>query len=716
MTRTLFLNEFKRALFQTLTIAVSLVVICTILGHAANARPEFRTVVERMFIGTPDLIVDALLSLLMVLSGYISGAAAFSRINENHISFVHSLPIPRSRLWLTIMLANLGAVALTFPIMVLLRPSLWVRFSGTRIPVLLVILYLLLFAAGCCFIMLFRNLLISAAAGGLVLLCTLFEVTLLTAVAGAGPASPDVWGIRISDFARDSVGFWVAGSFILVGLYFALSALFFQRGEFDLGRTRLRNWSLIAVLLVAYPMLLSAGIDSGLISMWDRWALYPRYGVSDVAVSEDGKYLAVVERRENHPLFSRTTIVDIENGHRLGSYKSYGVITAVWSKASPTLNLITVASPLRRLSYALPPSDSIVRLSPRGDKLGTVPLPAPRIASFEVGPDGRLIFVVVSGHDAHVVTVDHDGFVKELLKTEMTDSVSVQATPTTNLVRFFKNASVAAENLFVKGFQVDGEVQEIPWSALEKDKTHADYLFDHSWASSATVQTELQKKFPLPGETSSYLLNSPKRNLYWVLFGSLNGYPSPARLLNNHVFSVAADRESGQGRLFIFDRQAWRPFGDTSRILPNEWANLTKSRFQVIASPYRRFAGISLNSEEGLAGYFIDRGSQRDANLYDAELDQSVHLMEAPSETRLDFAGIDPVNGLEGHLVSMARDGSYMPSLGFVYRRRREIKKVDLHPGELMYMDNDGNQIYRYQDQVLHYSTTGAKRRLWPLQ
>src|SRR5581483_4619733 len=95
MTRTIFLQEFKRALFQAAMVLFPIFVALSIAERLILSRVSIRESMAQTFSGTPDAVVDALISVLILISGFAFGLGTFLRLADRHITFVHSLPITR---------------------------------------------------------------------------------------------------------------------------------------------------------------------------------------------------------------------------------------------------------------------------------------------------------------------------------------------------------------------------------------------------------------------------------------------------------------------------------------------------------------------------------------------------------------------------------------------------------------------------------------------
>ena len=159
MLKAIFLPEFKRSLIMKVLIAMGVLAVLSIGEYMVGAFGFQKTTITALG-GTPDLIVNSMLWVLIILSGFFSGAGAFLKINERHIPFVHSLPMSRRTVWEAIAGAHTLTSLLVIPLVLVARPSLWRELTSGSLAgstIYGIGAYVALFAAGFCFVMLCRS-------------------------------------------------------------------------------------------------------------------------------------------------------------------------------------------------------------------------------------------------------------------------------------------------------------------------------------------------------------------------------------------------------------------------------------------------------------------------------------------------------------------------------------------------------------------------------
>lgn len=684
MLRAIFLPELQRSLIQRLAIVIPVLIGLLLLDWLTAGAQD---TVRRTFSGTPDTVIDTLLWLLIVLSAFVAGIGAFARINERHIPFVHSLPMPRLELWAAIAGAHFITTALMVPLLIILRPSLWRQLTGGVLSGTLVFgiaSYVVLFAAGCCFVMLFRNLAVSVTLGGLIAGVSLGVTALF---ASTLDLNSRVYGIPFSRNGPDE-SFFVLGCLVLAVLYLGLSLRFFIKGEFNLPKTKIRNWALVGAVLAVYPLMLSPMIRAGVLR--NDGATYKTF-----SVSSDGKYLAVLENPLQRPLESRITIVDAESGSKTGAYSGYGLLDVSWSKSVPVLNVHVMQSPLQRLGFYLPPSDSIVRLSPEGKKLGQVGFGFGEIVGVHGDRRGRLLVSALSHGQAKLVAVDDEGLTTELVSTPAKDGMTLDlwSSPPTPLFLIHSN-----RNGLERGWSIEDGARETPYSQNDKGQAQGRFLFDDGWYSEPAAVKELARRFPIDGElqargaasvTASYAL--PR-----VLQGNLVVIP------NDWAFAIITNKVSGKRELLGFSKHRgnWRIVRELPPLLPE---------FRIPENWPPLVFGYAV-AGENMAAYVV-RDPHREY-LYDARLDRTIELTGEGQREEFCGAGQRWPSGLVIPCTHSV----------FVYTSGQELRRIPVEDFPITnpyYMGGDGSLVYRARSNfntLRRRRPDGAVIQLWPVR
>jgi hypothetical protein len=696
MLRAIFNPEFKRSLIQKLVVVVATLVGSLLLEQVLSA--GIKDTVRGVFGGTPDMVLDALLWILIILSGFVAGAGAFSRINERHIPFVQSLPISRLDIWLTIAGAHFLTALLMAPVVVILRPSLWQQLNGgvlASTSAFGIGAYLVLFGAGCCFVMLFRSLVVMTVAGGLIVAASLGIASLFASTVDFGWAayfgwreSGRIYGIPMSGNGPNPA-FFVMGCLVLAVLYLGLSLRFFVKGEFNLLRTRIRNWVAVVAVMASFPLILSASIEAGV-------TLSARGSAMRAVASSGGEYIAVIQSRQGNRSLSEVTFVDARSGAKTGTYEFYGLMAAEWSKSGPVLNLWVMQSPLWRLGYLLPASDSILRISPDGQELSRVGFGFAEIHQIHADTKGRLLVTAQSHGQAKLFAVGDDGLSTELVSTAMKDEVSLDFNYSPNL---FLVAST--RNGLERGWSIEASATEIPYSSRDTSRAEGRFLFDDGWYSPTAASRELARRFPLEAEIQA---SGGKDALvsYLVPFGGINRIP------NEFAFARILNKVTGQGQWLAFSKQrgTWRP-------LEKPFTLSTPPRTAVGWQPIYYSNRRAMSSDVAVAIVEDETdGGNVDYALYDARLDARIDLPDEGGRAatwRYCYFPPDRPSGVDGFYISCSNSA-------FVYRPGQDIQRIPRSGVGLLYVGVDGTWIHWNPDTVTRNTPDGKVVRLWPVR
>ena len=416
--------SFRQSVLPALGVMAAILTIVLGLEWAA-----------RRATGDPGVrvIFDLLLVAFVLWSGFLVGARLFAReFRERHVLLVHVLPLARSRAWASMMLGGAAAGAASLGVAALVRAplsGLWDVAAPDKflalVSLLLAVAYLVLFAAGSCFALLVSGTAVHAV-GFVATFATLGEAGVLVGglcadPRGPAPGGPDLGltlGLASVEVARTTGGLLVFGALALV-LYLGFSLLFFLRGEFPVVRVRRQN----VLALAAGHVLLFAAAGAIL----EAWAHRQPFVVEDeVALSNGGRYLAVVERRHGYPRLARMRIVDTANGRLAGTVEADGLRAFSWSSGGDRLVLaLADDSPWRRVGYLRPESDAVSWVRPDGSGLRLVRFGGEVVEQFAFAGESPVVLLRSFGQ-LRVVAVGPEGSPTELLSAPAAASWSLR--------------------------------------------------------------------------------------------------------------------------------------------------------------------------------------------------------------------------------------------------------------------------------------------------
>jgi len=711
VTRTIFLQEFKRALFQAAIVLFPIFVALSIVERVILSSASVRASMAQVFSGTPDAVVDALISVLILISAFAFGLGAFLRLADRHITFVHSLPITRVQVWTTILAANVAAAVSTTAVLFIVRPSLWtvtdVPTIGNRWPYS-VGLYIVLFAGGCCFAMLFRNVATRAVAGILVVGASAVITAVFAGLPRGAAGARLYYGIPVSGLNRMDPGFWLLWCLVLGFIYLGLSLRFFIGGEFALPATRLRNVMLLAFLLLLYPILLSAGFQVELFGKTE-------YAGFEPLVSRDGQFLALVERQYNREVFGKIVFVDARTGRQTGTYESYGIHFAWWSNSEPVLNVIMIESPLRRLGFALPPSDFILRLSPDAKEAGRIQFGFAEFQEGSLDEAGRMLAVVKTRGENRLFEIS-DGTKNELMGLPSDYPVSVRPWTNAFVVFAIPDRNAQSEPLQLdKVWSIRPAIRPIGWLQTEKVRTRDAFILDGQLYSQQTVTAEVERRFPLEGNNVRYYMGHSSRTFPAFFFSPQPSSVGVTSLVTNHVFASAVDLASARRRLFVYDPhdpQAvnWKLLTDNLPI--NTLRATTPNQIsRTIVGSIENFADRAcVDADDGLAIFPAMSGSTDSVEFYDVNTGQTRNISDHLLAETFACAFLK-ISGFDGMLINIYDRHGF--AAVFQYKAG-DLKRIPLGRQQLIYWNPDGRAIYVGGRQIFSRGSDGQERRIWP--
>lgn len=711
MKKALFLLEFKRALIpfaiSVLAIFGGLSIFERVMIHFGQARENV------------EAVMTGVLGAVAIGFAFPCGARTFSReLKENQSLFLQSLPMSRRWTWTILVLANLSALVCSLVLVPMLRPSVGIWLMSDKGWVS--IEFFPLFAAGCCFSLLFMRTLLTYIVGAIVTSALLLEISLCAIYFVPEPGLPgEYFGPEYFDF-----GFWLVASGAMTVLFFLLSLRFFTRAEFQLLKMQLKNGVALFLSALAYILVLWVLQISGIFALRDPWGLGSYQGA---LISPDGKQMVLVEHRENHPQFSRISILDIGTGNVLFQSRQRGAIDAVWMPRRDAVGIVVRgSSALDRLGYVLPGSDSVLRISTGGKKLGATKFWFSQITDFSALGDHQFLAVVHEGDAGKVLAIDDLGVARELCSGTLRNGSAIEVFDDRALVRFNNDPFPS------KVWSVGAQVKELEWVP---SKGRTDWMTcvmgDRAYESLKMCADELAKSYPFadrgnePKNTEkagAYVLGNDPRVIHrrpsWGWWGS-RFVPIEA---STWVFYLEAGKQNRTGKLHVFQKQkhAWLPVAEGIPLDANQMNML--SHLHVLFG----LSSGQIDSRAGLAVYIVQRAGTDRAYLYDANIGKTMEVAAVEKQDRTVSVGMAFIPGMEGVLVYVnQRRGTEGTFEYFEYALKSGLlTPVTIrawHPDLLLYIDNQGNQIYidRFrwepgQRKLIYAGADQRQRQLWP--
>ncbi len=725
MKRALFPLEFRRIFIPTL-IFLGSIRVTLLIGE------QFRSVL-RPDLPAASLAFDSVALVLLVASGYFSGLAAFSQdFKQKYMFFLQALPLSKSALWWTLLLANLSAALLSLGVALL-----WTELGAK--PLLLgLLIHLVLFCAGSGYALLFRNLSVIAAVGAFATLATLAVTVLLlisfvsdplfsrnelvprSGMSGGQPA----WIPGLSELQPDLVYFLFCMLALLL-LYVFLSYRFFVAGEFYILKVRLKNAGLLLACHLGIFVVLAVAQDFSTFVASDPMEARCPWGApfdACTAVSPRGDRLAVVERSRRHPQFARVSIVDVKTGKLSGRIRLRGVREIGWSSTGESL-IVDLAddAPLARCSYLLPPSDSLAWVSPDGREMSRTRFRFSRILIESFAAGNRLLVVTKSGGRGYVLSIDPSTRkIAHLGSAPLDGQVEIQKTVDRHLV-FFHNTQAPP-----KAWMIASEGRELPFASSTKREGDWYVLNGVVYPSPQSARDQIAGLFPFTAVATQPAASAAIGRLQLANAALLRGYILPSRS------GYDANYFDDSGSVFFFRpvrqpkaAEDWSGELWTWHRKRQSWTRLAEG----IPSPpkARRFFlydFLSVAPMEGLAAYCVSRGKSTECYLYDAKIGSALSLGSLPmgrTSVRLTWVG-DTASFLINLFQTSESAGPfdprspyrvfrYVPGSGVVVPLTAEFPSL-FSP---LHVDGAGNLIFRTQEGLSWMSASGEQHQLWPI-
>ncbi len=721
MKKTLFELEIKRAFIPFLVILLAVLGGLFVIDQAAihyQKGPSNR-----------EDIINGLLLAICIGLAFPFGTRAFSReFKDNQLLFVHSLPLSRGWTWLVLVSANFLASVTSVLIVLVLRPSavtMLLRADGPPI-IVLVIAYFVLFSAGCCFSLIFGRVFLVYIAGFIFTLASAVEMALLSMYSASDPAGLIPHFFVLAPPRGPDAPFAFFAAVLLVLLDLCLSLWFFVEGEFNLTKVQVKNWSRLLVSTLVLFAALSIALNAGAFALFDRWTL--SLGGRSPQVSPDGKYLYVVETLENHPQFGRLNVIDVKTGNLLRRIRFRGIRSQFLSSGGNAVTLILGEdSPLIRLGFLLPPSDRVVSLSPEARQRFSRRFLFSRIWEGASEEGDKNLFVVQRGDSGKVLSMDErTEDIRELSSGDLEGWPGIFPIGGELLV-YFGNNLVPSKIWRVRG----GEASELKWAPRSVKESGGTIVVNGTaYHSTEAGLAEVSKLYPFPrspkdaGEArrqGAYVVGTqPTSSGYqwwrWIIYLDESAW----------MFYIEADPDSHTGKLFVYNQRnrAWTPLAEGIPLNPYDLQRVSQGLIGLY------FTSVRCNLVDGLVAYYVEKEGAYRFFLYDANIDKVMELATVDKKgapVRVGRLEMRHLEGGRGVLVNFfwQRDrGSadisfkYVPKSGVLTK----VKSGAQNPHDLLYMDDDGNQIFGRSEfgayrisKIIYLGADQKERQLWPL-
>lgn len=554
----LLLLHLKRTLFPLLVVSYG-IFFMFVLGSSLARHGAGRFDAKQI----GDLL-DSIAGSLMLLVALPVGTAPFSRaFKEQHIVFMHALPISRTRQWLLLVASSAAALLITAAGFFILRPSLGSRlFDSGPLPVIFAAAAVVLFAAGACFGVVVRHP-VGVYAGAVAGLALFTGTAIFTIVAPVvayidrglkSQSGPDLWSAAISSGIHWQAGLAALALLLLVTALFAVSLFAYRRGEVALLRVQTRNIALAAALLLTLPMALGAGYALLLHRQPPR--------VRDEGLSPDGRHLALIEGPENAPWHSRVHLLAVDSGATTGVIARGGALDIGWLAAG-RLAVLRRDMPLFPGADLLwPTRDSVEIRSPAGVLLSSYHRRG-RIAKWIwLGSAMRVGFA--DGDQVTVIDVDAGGKVKELVSG-----------PAENLAVTRQLVYLANANGRSRMWKIDGAARELPWLRASVTRENPVVFRGVVYPDEVTFVRMVMHDFPPAVPTGARIAfslareNRDRQALFALVQGNDGAALRVLRPGNNQWKEIAA----GLHAPFGGDATVWEPNGgDVALLAANDGA------------------------------------------------------------------------------------------------------------------------------------------------
>ena len=544
--------------------------------------------------------IDASLLAIVALWGFATGARCFPEdLKRRRFLYLYSLPLSRSRLWISLVAGRLTAGLLSLAALLLLRPSILQEIRDVREDISLALpwflaLYFVLLTAGLCFSQVFQRTLIIYLTGYPAVLFLLFQVL--------GYLNDGVPRNRFWQSSSNLV--WLStGSFLL---FLGLSWRFFVIGESGIRRRTLINQVSLAMILSG--ALVAVGVTSRLLPLEGSWLQIIPRSHSELSfpshlsrhVSAGGRYLAVAERLAERPAYSRIYIIETATGRVVGTRRWRGLEWVGWSGQGEILQVVISPTPIHDPWAVRKPEAAWIRLDPSGRELSRrrlgVFLNARSLA------DGATLLLDRQGTEARLLRLEGDGRAILLVRVSSLETPRI-ASLRKHGALFTNTAKLWSSTWHIEGLSAR-ELDSPPWPFLKL-------------AGDDLLEKEVM-----------HLFGSPKRGLS-ILAPAHGDY-----LILNRAASVFALGRQGQTVSFLMRRRGSSGWVQLSAGFPSDrfiedvrWRH--SSGWGLTRSDYRNIQadqGPSISFLDGLALYLPTGGADGRISLYDGSLDREIPL------------------------------------------------------------------------------------------
>jgi hypothetical protein len=672
----LFLRELRDGLLGNLLMMGGLLAVAVVVELA------------RPLAGTSE-VVNVMILVIMVLLSFVAGERCFpTDLKERRLLFLNVLPVSRWRICLSILGARFLAFLAVTALVLLLRPSVFAFRSQNDPAATSVVLTTLpvLFSSGAVLSLIFRTPAITYIVGYPMMLVVLFEADSYRRYGEPG-----------------SFRLWYLFLFLATLISVLLCLGFFQKGEFNLGRRKWTNLSLLSACAVIWWVSIYAiAVHPRIYDVRAKWhrsydlpgiPFFYRYS-EDRVVSRSGRYLLVVESLSGHPAQERISVVDALSGALVGSRELRNVLWVGWSGDSDIVEaLMTKVSKVFPSPPGIPPSTLWIRLSPAADILSTTEFPE-TLALRALSPLGEIL-VAREGESTRAFYLDG----RRGESTDLAHGPPGQATIWSSgseevIVRVASSPFLPGAIWLLKG--AGRKPLPEPVQTITKPHVIAGKLIESSEAAQAVLEREFSR--PVAGGKAAlgrFVL--PEQRSFFLDSGQ-------------GVFFLESAK-GGNFALWAYSRAFPR-----WRMLAGDTANYRDWRDYNVYSDQPTLLDIQPN--RGFAAY--QRGHS--FFLYDAALGREIML---PGSEGASVESIRLLNfyGQAGTLVYVTFRTASSPALvsrGFIYRPRSgeigEIFEWNFNLpafGALIYFDEQGWSIWDTRQGILRVSPKGETMKLW---
>ncbi len=665
MLRGLFLSEFKRIAWPSIRIAAVTVALVFATNVGAKRFGGFGTLDSTAWIAWPATFIFM----------FAMGAANIARIKEHYLPFVLSLPATRSKIWLTLTVAQFAATLVMPGVVFAALPSIIAGSPTFSAFVAIFGVSVFLYFAAAVAALVFKN---GASVGAAAIIQIVAQGFIWLSAASF-----------LSSGVMRSVRIFVVSEALSVVLLLAVSIICFRRGEFDRWKTLATNCVLLLIAMAGVWPLLSFAAGTPIFLSDRQWS----DEVQVASVSYDGRYLAIMRRHSAYLYYARIDIVDLVSNALAGSFAREDIRSEVlWSKSADVLNIAAhhSISGLPYLTYAA----SILRLSPQGQILEVLPSTAEMnsgIASWK----GTLL-MRADGNHLLLSGVDGDQFILPDNKGGFTGSSA--AGP--SVVAFADDGRKAIINARERGsLQVLGA--DSKWAFTGNVPQY--FIGDAAYSDRAQAAAALASKLAAPATASPDVAGAFLYQVRWVSGGALPR------------FYIRADGKTKKGELLHNSAdQTWKVIAGN---IPLDQTELDAVAAGGSIVEVRTIRSISVHPSQRFAA-FTANGT--DVSIYDVATDSVIPLGTVEALTagrRLEMEDIpsgDPGFVISVRPITAIAGPPHVGSALLYFPEAKMAHETRLAGYPVLYATRDGSHIDLYGDEVLQVKPSGETRRLWP--